>query len=158
GSAGAPVPVAAGAVVKAFFTWAFKSSLVTRPFTPVPGTCDKSTPISRAKRRTAGPANTATSLALVSCAVVLGKGAVLGVLFCPVDGVLAAASFGAGSSSAGGAAAGVAALSLNRVSNAWPEFTDCPSSAVNATTLPACSAGTSKEALSDSNTATKSST
>src|SRR5271166_4211230 len=141
GISGMPLPVgaAAGDVVAGPCRMASTSSLVMRPFSPVPRSLVRSTPSSRASRRTPGLACASPGPAAEGAAAVVGGGAV---------GWGGAVAGSCCDSSEGG---WVMAPSLPRsVRMAVPWLTLSPTLTSTFSTVPPEGAGTSIVALSDS--------
>src|SRR5687768_17880049 len=140
----APAESARGGPVSAFLTNALTSSSLMRPLSPLPVTRARSTPSSRAKRRSAGLA-----CALRMSGSALPAGAAIGAVMRTVEsctGALAdAGSAGAGTA---GFATGVAAASPFTVATTSPAFTRPPRVTWSFVTVPAADDGTSIVALS----------
>ncbi|MNY02992.1 hypothetical protein D3C86_1355870 [compost metagenome] len=166
GSRSRPTPeppaaaAAAGAAVEPLITPLTKpctSSCVIRPFGPVPGTRDTSTPSSRANLRTDGLAWAAlpvTPWAAGAGAEFAGAGA--GAAAAAGAGAGAAAA-GAGAGAAAGAAAAPAAPAASSTTISVPSATLSPTLILISLTVPACGLGTSMVALSDSSVTSASS-
>ena len=139
------------------------SSRVIRPLSPEPATEDRSTPTSRAKRRTPGPAGTslpgdraigAAGAAFGATGVGAAAGAEGGGVGAAAGGVgsglgaggggAAAAGVGSGAGAAGALEPAAASISMSD----WPTLTVSPSPTKTLVTLPAASDGTVAAALS----------
>ena len=154
------------------FTWCWTSSRLMRPFRPRPLTCNKSTPSSRAYKRTAGLAygtlagNTASASKRIggmpgwpgsATGARAGTGAPLSTTATGA-GAAATAGFdgaGTGAATAAGAAAGAAAsaasAATSMIATKPPSDTLSPSLTLSSLITPAKGDGTSMVALSDSN-------
>src|SRR6185369_13279897 len=125
-------------------TYLLRSSLTMRPFGPLAGTLDRSTPSSRAKARTDGEAWTL---------------APIGRAGARAAGAAGAATGSATGAAACGAAAGAAAPApVSTLISTTPSLTLEPSWTSTSLTVPETVDGTSMVALSDSNVAIASST
>src|SRR5215213_7952886 len=159
GISGIPVPAAtAGAAAGAAgpLRVASRSSLVIRPFSPVPRMAARSTPSSRARRRTLGPAwGMPAAAPSPDGPAGAGAGAAAGA---EAEAAAAVPDTSAGEGSCcwtsaacrSSAAAGWAAPSPPRVRMRSPSLTSSPTDTARRWTTPSAGEGTSMVALSDS--------
>ena len=169
GTGGIPAPAAGGADAGGAAgprTKASRSSLVMRPFGPVPATAARSTPSSRARRRTPGPA-WAPATASPSPAAASPGGTAVGASAAAVAAAVAAARTGSGSvSTTGGGSCWPTRLGgwRSAPSPGWstaigvPSLTRSPTVTSTPVTVPDTGAGMSMVALSDSSVTSGSST
>src|SRR5215217_4308899 len=155
GISGIPVPAAAGAAAGAAgpLRVASRSSLVIRPFSPVPRMVARSTPSSRARRRTLGPAwGMPAAAPSPDGPAGAGVGAAAGAAWAEASAAAAAPDTSAGDGSCcwSSAAAGWAAPSPLRVRIRSPSLTSSPTDTARRSTTPSAGEGTSMVALSDS--------
>src|SRR5215211_7092417 len=161
GISGIPVPAAAGAAAGAAgpLRVASRSSLVIRPFSPVPRMVARSTPSSRARRRTLGPAwGMPAAAPSPDGPAGAGAGAAEGAAWAEASAAAATPDTSAGDGSCcwtsaacwSSAAAGWTAPSPPRVRMRSPSLTSSPTDTARRWTTPSAGEGTSMVALSDS--------
>jgi hypothetical protein len=151
GIGGIAPPCAAGAGALGPRSEASRSSLVIRPFAPVPASVARSTPSSRAARRTPGPACTPAKSATPpagGAAVTCGVGAAAVGDWGAGAGGVASGAGSCWSASEGGWVSAPSPGSSRRTG--LPALTRSPTETRRPETVPADGAGTSMVALSDS--------
>ncbi len=121
------------------------SSLVTRPFSPLPLTCVRSTPSSRAKRRMDGLAWALPPAAAGALTVVTAAGAATGAALA-AGAATGAAAWGAGAAAGAAACAALPLACIKTIRS--PSDTLSPTFTFTSFTTPSNGAGTSMVALS----------